>query len=175
MIGGLRNDLRHVGHFRSGRLRALGVGVFRLAHELIRLFLRHLSAADHVLHEVARTLDGEGNTAGGRTDDVLHGRRDLTPGFLTDLLRAGRHFGDSIADVGAAMSGGATGRDRSGRRSWIDGSGRFGGQRLVSHGGSHSECANVEGQRRPTSICSVGYGADAYRNGISEGKYMILR
>ena len=117
---------------REGRL-TFRVRFFRLANELVSLVLSHLATAHHVLHEVARTLDREAGKAGGRTDDILHRRRHLAPGFEADLLSLGRHFRDSIADVRSAMSGSAGWRrDRS-----DDGSGGwrlyFRGRNFIRH------------------------------------------
>ena len=109
LLGCLRNDLRHIGNARCRRLRPFGVRLFGLAHQLVRLFLRHLSATYHVLHEIARALDRESGETGSGTDDVLHCGGDLASRLLTDLLRTRRHLGDGVPNVGAAMSGGATG------------------------------------------------------------------
>ena len=174
MLGRLRHDFRNIGDFRSRRLRTLRVCLFGLAHQFVGLFLRHLSAAYHVLHKVAGTFDGEACEAGGGADHILHGGGDFASRFLTDLLRAGRHFGNRVANIGAAVTGRAARSDRSGRRPGIDGGVCIGGQRLVGHGGSHSECANVEGRVGLLSICIRADGGGWCHHVISEGKYMIL-
>ena len=84
--------------------RLLGVGVLGLADELVRLFLRHLAAAYHVLHEVARALDGESGETGGGADHVLHGRGDLAARLLADQLGPLGHLGHRVAHVGATVS-----------------------------------------------------------------------
>ena len=99
-LGGRRTRLL------AGRL--LRVGIFRLADQLVGLFLRHLPAAHHVLHQVARALDGEPRQPGGGADHVLHGGRNLAASFLTDELRPLGHLGNGVAHVRAAMARSAT-------------------------------------------------------------------
>ena len=141
----LGNGLGNIRYARSRRFRAFRIRFLGLTHQLVRLFLRHLSATYHVLHEVARTFYRESGEAGSRTDDVFHRGGNLASRLLTDFLCARRHLGDRVSNVGAAVSRWATGSHRSGGRSWIQRSGRFGGQWLVGHGWSHSECAYMKG------------------------------
>jgi hypothetical protein len=99
-----------------------------LADELVRFFLRHLAAANHVLHEVARAFDYEAAEPGGCVHDIFHCGGHLASGFQTYLMGLCRHLGDSILDVSPAMTGAplrgnrcrSVGGDRRGR--WL---GRF--------------------------------------------------
>lgn len=84
---------------RHGAWVALAVSVLGFANQLVSLLLGHLAAAHHVLNEVSRAFDGEPGEAGRRIDDVFHCRRHLAAGFETDLVSAGGHFGDSVANV----------------------------------------------------------------------------
>ena len=145
LLGRLRHDLRHIGHARSRRLRPFRVGFFGLTHQLVGLFLRHLPATYHVLHEITGALDGEPGKAGCCADDVLHVSGNLASGLLTYLLRTGSHLGNGISNVGAAVARRTARSNRSGRRPGIERSGGIGGQWLVGHGWSHSECAYMKG------------------------------
>jgi hypothetical protein len=112
------------------QLRGGGLGLFArrplivrglgFANELVSFFRRHLATPDHVLHEIARALDGKPGDARGRADHVLHGRRDFAAGLLTDELSPLSQFGDGVAHVGAAMAWCAVRRCGDRRR-------RFGG------------------------------------------------
>ena len=105
---------------------------FDLADQLVRLFLSHLSAAYHILNEVARTFDDESSETGGSVDDVFHRCGHFAAGFETYLMGFCRHLGDSVFDVGAAMTGASawwnargswrSGCSGSGWRGWL---GRF--------------------------------------------------
>ena len=123
LLGRLRHDLRNIGNPRSRRLRPLRVRFLGLAHQFVRLFLRHLSATYHVLHEIACAFDGEASEAGSCTDDVFHRRGNFAPRLLTDFLRTRRHFGDRVSHISASVSRGTTRSHRSGRRSGVEGSG----------------------------------------------------
>ena len=97
----------------SGRRRLfLRQRRFNFANELVRLFLRHLSAAYHILHEVSRTFDDKSGESGSRVDDILHRGGHLAAGLEADLMRFCRHLGDSVLDVGAAMPGAPLWRNR---------------------------------------------------------------
>jgi len=109
--------------------------LFGFPNDPIGFFLRHLAAPYHVLHDVASAFDREASQSGGGVDDVLDRLRDLAPGFLTDFLRSERHFGDSVARVRAAVSGGASrdGRLTLRRGRWHIGGLGLCGLRLVHH------------------------------------------
>ena len=106
--------------------RLLGVRVLGLSDELVRLLLGHLAAADHVLHEIARALDGKPGQSSGGADHVLHRRGDLAARLLADQLGPLGHFGDRVAHVGATMAGSAA------RCSWCCGA-RLVGRLIVVH------------------------------------------
>src|SRR3954470_13386077 len=75
--GALRLRLRSVRpRFGAGSAPARGtrlptVGVLGLPDQLLGFVLGDLAAAHHVLHEIARTLDGEAGDPRGRADHVL--------------------------------------------------------------------------------------------------------
>jgi hypothetical protein len=113
-----------VGRFRS----AAG----RFTQQLITLVLRHLAAAHHELHEIARAFHREPRQAGGGADHVLHGYCDFAPGLEADFLRAFRELGDRIARIDSAMPGsalhhncGGSGRPGLGN-DWLNFLGHFG-------------------------------------------------
>src|SRR3954471_7988895 len=49
---------------RRGRL-SLSMGSFHFSHQLVRLVLRHLSTADHILKEIPGALEDEPGETGG--------------------------------------------------------------------------------------------------------------
>src|SRR5829696_6377472 len=83
-----------------------------LANELVRLFLRHLAAAYHILDEIPRAFDDESTQTGSSVDDIFHRCSHLAPGFEADLMRLCRHLGDSVLDVSASVTGAPLGRNR---------------------------------------------------------------
>ena len=92
----------------------LGVRIFGLAHQLVRLILRHLAPAHHELNEVAGALDRETRDPGGGADDIFHRGGHFAASFLADLLGARGHLRDRVPDVDPTVAGGALGRCRSG-------------------------------------------------------------
>lgn len=77
-LGFLRGD------GRRGRSSLLGVRPFVVrgfgfANQLVRFLRRHLTALDHVLHEIARALDRESGDARGGTDDIFIAAATLLP------------------------------------------------------------------------------------------------
>jgi len=95
-------------HGRSDRL-SLGVGRFDLAHQLVGFVLGHLTTAHHVLEQIARALEHEVGQSSGGTNYVFHRRGHLASRFEADLVSLGRHLGDGIFDVSAAMTWAALG------------------------------------------------------------------
>src|SRR5688500_13330714 len=160
MDGGGRLSLRH---------RRLD-----FANQLVGFFLRHLSAAYHILYEIACTLDHESAEPGCGVDDILHCSCHFAAGFETDLVSFGSHFGDSVLYVGSAMPGATPRWNRRGYwRCWGSGCGSWLGRFLcLSHSHSYMVCG------RRTSD-----GRDAFANsgrpwaamGGSGAKYMIFR
>ena len=141
------------------------------ADQLVGLFLRHLAAAHHVLHEVARALDREAGEAGGGADHVLHGGGDLAARFLADQLGALGHLGDRVAHVGATMSRSTTGAGAAGCR------GRFLGLLiLVHHVPGPFPCS---GEGLPVSLKAAlrraNFAAPMPRGPVYGGKYMIFQ
>src|SRR5438105_5909069 len=89
---------------------------FDFAHQLVGFLLRHLAATDHVLKQIARTLENEAGESGGGADHVLHGGGHFASRLEADLVRLGRHLGDRIFYVGTAVTGAALWRNRRGHR-----------------------------------------------------------
>jgi hypothetical protein len=90
-------------------------------HELVSFFLRHLSAADHVLQQIARALENESGEACRSSDYVFHGCGHFATGLETDLVGLRRHLSDGIFHVCAAMPGASLRRNRRRRNSADDG------------------------------------------------------
>src|ERR1700674_2142462 len=105
---GLRRRFRGRARRWSKRL-SLGVRGLDFAHQLVGLFLGHLAAAHHVLEKVAGAFEYESGQSSCGTDDVLHGRRHLAARLETYLVCLGRHLGDGIFYIGAAMPGASPG------------------------------------------------------------------
>src|SRR2546423_9260411 len=79
------------------------------AHQFVSLFLGHLTASHHVLEKVARAFEDESSEASCGPHDILHGCCHLAARLETYLVRLGRHLGDGIFYVGAAMTGASPG------------------------------------------------------------------
>ena len=88
---------------------------FSLLNQHLGFFLPHLAATDHVVDQVARTLDREGAEPSRRSDHLTHGAGHLAASFQADLVRPLRHFGRGVACVCSPMPR-ATARSRTGRR-----------------------------------------------------------
>src|SRR5256714_3901701 len=79
------------------------------AHQFVSLFLGHLTASHHVLEKVARAFEDEPSETSRGPHDILHGCCHLAARLETYLVRLGRHLGDGIFYVGAAMTGASPG------------------------------------------------------------------
>ncbi len=91
---------------------SLRMGRFDFAHQLVGFLLRHLAAPNHVLEQIARTLEDEAGQSGGGTDDVLHGCGHLAARLQADLVRLRRHLGDGIFYVSSAVAWAPPWRDQ---------------------------------------------------------------
>src|SRR5688572_17683359 len=105
-------------------LAALRARFLSFANQLVGFFLRHLTATDHVLNEVARALDSERGEAGRRSYHVAEGSRHLASSLEADFMSAGGKLCHRVSDILASMSGAALRWRR--RRSWL-----FGRRRVV--------------------------------------------
>ena len=82
----------------------LGACLFRFADELVRFFLRHLAATDHVLDEVSCAFDCKRGETCRRTDDVAKGAGHLAAGLEADFMGTRGQLRHRVANVLAAMA-----------------------------------------------------------------------
>lgn len=110
----------------------LGMRCLDFAHQLVRLFLGHLTTANHVLKKITRAFNDETSETGSGADDVLHSGGHLAARLHADFLRLRCHLGDGIFYISSAVAG-APLRWRWDRGGWgASSGGGYGG-----NGGSH--------------------------------------
>ena len=94
-----------------GRL-ALGLVLFDLTNELVSFFLRHLTATNHVLDEIASALKDESREAGGRIYYIFHRGGHLAARLEANFVSLGGHLRHGVLYVSATVTGATFGRER---------------------------------------------------------------
>ena len=85
---------------------------FGLTDQHFGLFLTHLAAADHVMDEIACTLDSEGADSGRCADHFAHRASHLATCLETDFVCTLGHFGRRVTRICGAVPR-ASARSRS--------------------------------------------------------------